>query len=112
MNQLTKAEIISVFHLYHNAPIVTEFSEVPTKDWCIFKTWVKVHPEEKEFYIATNGAKLVLKGIALDDMIFRHTVWIEGVQKSYAMPLYFGANHWANGKNAVELNLAIYEQYL
>jgi hypothetical protein len=29
------------------------------------------------------------------------------IKKGYAVPLFFGSNHWANGKNAIELNIAI-----
>lgn len=29
------------------------------------------------------------------------------ISKGYAVPLFFGVNHWANGKNAFELNIAI-----
>lgn len=27
--------------------------------------------------------------------------------KGYAVPLWFGVNHWANGKTAIELGIAI-----
>lgn len=29
------------------------------------------------------------------------------VLQRYAVPLFFGVNHWANGKTAIELNLAV-----
>lgn len=29
------------------------------------------------------------------------------IQQGYAVPLFFGVNHWANGKTAIELNIAI-----
>ena len=29
------------------------------------------------------------------------------IQKGYAVPLFFGAGHWANGKTAIELGIAI-----
>ncbi len=29
------------------------------------------------------------------------------VQKGYALPIFFSIGHWANGKNAIELGLAI-----
>ncbi len=29
------------------------------------------------------------------------------VQQGYAVPLFFGLNHWANGKTAIELGVAI-----
>lgn len=29
------------------------------------------------------------------------------IQEGYAVPLFFGVNHWANGKTAIELGLAI-----
>lgn len=29
------------------------------------------------------------------------------IQKKYAVPLFFGKDHWANGKTAIELNIAI-----
>lgn len=29
------------------------------------------------------------------------------IQKGYAVPLFFGVNHWANGKTAIELGIAI-----
>lgn len=29
------------------------------------------------------------------------------ISKGYAVPLWFGINHWANGKTAIELNIAI-----
>lgn len=32
------------------------------------------------------------------------------IQKGYAVPLFFGVNHWANGKTAIELDIAIGKQ--
>lgn len=29
------------------------------------------------------------------------------IQQGYAVPLFFGVNHWANGKTAIELKIAI-----
>lgn len=29
------------------------------------------------------------------------------IQQGYAVPLWFGVNHWANGKTAIELEIAI-----
>ncbi len=29
------------------------------------------------------------------------------IQQGYAVPLFFGLNHWANGKTAIELGIAI-----
>ena len=32
------------------------------------------------------------------------------ISKGYAVPLWFGLNHWANGKTAIELEIAIEKQ--
>lgn len=29
------------------------------------------------------------------------------IQQGYAVPLFFGVNHWANGKDAIQLEIAI-----
>lgn len=34
------------------------------------------------------------------------------IQQGYAVPLFFGVNHWANGKTAIELGIAIEKQPL
>jgi len=33
--------------------------------------------------------------------------WQYLIQKGYAIPLFFGIDHWANGKTAIELGIAI-----
>lgn len=36
-----------------------------------------------------------------------YPIYTQLIVWSYAVPLFFGINHWANGKTAIELNIAV-----
>lgn len=41
------------------------------------------------------------------DVILNYTTYQQLILWGYAVPLYFGLDHWANGKTAIELGIAI-----
>jgi hypothetical protein len=44
-------------------------------------------------------------GLKVEDMPSRLFQYL--ISKGYAVPLWFGIDYWANGKTAIELNIAI-----
>lgn len=74
----------------------------------VLNFWEEVNSEEKDIdtfplTINYNGECFDHRGISNNqNLIFQYLI-----SKSYAVPLFFSPDHWANGKTAIELGISI-----
>jgi hypothetical protein len=58
-------------------------------------------------YLVNEGKMQIQRFTTTQKYLFRYDVYRYLVDKGYAVPLYFAPNHWANGKTALELGIAV-----
>jgi hypothetical protein len=59
------------------------------------------------WYIDEHNTKDIAWSLQHEFFDIDYNVYQYLIQKGYAVPLFFGVNHWANGKTAIELGIAI-----
>lgn len=64
-------------------------------------------PKEFLLYINSWGTINLYVNGELSNNRYDCFIWQYLISKGYAVPLFFAPNHWANGKTAIELGLAI-----
>lgn len=135
MNKLTNKEIAKVFALYFDAEVSTEGWDhaLVMANWYTQRTHGRDRAEyfnTKKLFLtpldqisdedAIEVAKIMnsennssAAGLAKyvrswiykyreNDMVFQYLI-----SEGYAVPLWFGIDHWANGQTAIELGIAI-----
>jgi len=86
LSKITDEDLVACYHL-HSGLIGYDYT-------CDFKPAL----EMARHWINMDGEKTLCKLTHLSEYLR---------SKGYAVPLFFGLNHWANGKTAIELGIAI-----
>jgi len=86
LSKITDEDLVACYHL-HSGLIGYDYT-------CDFKPAL----EMARHWINMDGEKTLCKLTQLSEYLR---------SKGYAVPLFFGLNHWANGKTPIELGIAI-----
>jgi hypothetical protein len=114
--ELTNDELLKIAAMYIGAPV--SFFNPVTKEWSKYR---KLTPSGLQL-IANGNMKWELLLCQLSTITNNHAIEVGKmsvnsdtrdylISKLYAVPLWFGVNHWANGKTAFELGIAAEANY-
>lgn len=89
--------------------LLTPLDKISDEDAIEVAKVAEYYSEMQHLWDAADTGRDIVRDLFGNDIWFKNKIFIYQylISKGYDVPLWFGIDHWANGKTAIELNIAI-----